>query len=126
MIVGIGIDIVEVKRIKKLINGDNGKKFLRRVYTEREIEYCEKFKEPYTHFAARFAGKEAFVKASSDILESISYKDVEIINNSKNAPLLFIKNKNFDNNKYICYISLSHTENYGCAFVIIEKKKGVA
>ena len=61
-----GIDIIEVDRIKKAIE-DLDKNFLQRIYTEKEIEYCNKFKmAKYEHFAARFAVKEAVFKAISE------------------------------------------------------------
>ena len=123
MIVGIGIDIVSVQRIKRAIEDDNGERFLKRIYSEKEINYCKRKKNPYPSFAARFAGKEAFVKASSSILKNINYRDIEILNNQNNAPFVNINNKNFDNDLYLCYISLSYTEDYGCAVVTIAKRK---
>ncbi len=80
-----GTDIIEIDRIKKTINGTS-ERFLKEVYNEREIEYCESKKGmKYQHYAARFAAKEAIFKAISNKLESkfdLTWKDVEIINDS--------------------------------------------
>ena len=62
MIVGLGVDIAEVGRVKAAIER-HGEIFLRRLYTAREIEYCERFKNKYERYAARFAAKEAAMKA---------------------------------------------------------------
>ena len=74
-----GTDIIEIDRIKKSIEDEKtGKAFLKRVYTNREIEYCESKKvQKYQHYAARFAAKEATLKAISELLEdkySIAWK----------------------------------------------------
>lgn len=61
MIFGIGIDIIEVERVKNQISKSNG--FREKIFTEREIEYCESKKNKAQHYAARFAAKEAFFKA---------------------------------------------------------------
>lgn len=75
-----GTDIIEIDRIKKSIT----ERFLKEVYNESEIEYCESKKAmKYQHYAARFAAKEAIFKAISNKLESkfdLTWKDVEVIN----------------------------------------------
>ena len=78
-----GTDIIEIGRIKDSIE-EAGERFLDRVYTKAEIEYCEsKKKQKYQHYAARFAAKEATFKAISSLLEdkySICWKDIEVVN----------------------------------------------
>ena len=88
-----GTDIIEIERIKKNIEDEKvGKAFVERVYTKKEIEYCESKKiQKYQHYAARFAAKEAVFKAISNQLEdkySITWKDIEIINNQQGRPEL--------------------------------------
>jgi len=63
MIKGIGIDIIEVKRIRKILEGSSADRFLQRILTDAEIEYCKKFSKPEPHFAGRFAAKEAYSKS---------------------------------------------------------------
>lgn len=78
-----GTDIIEIDRIKKIIDEDN-ERFINEVYNEKEIEYCNaRNKVKYQHYAARFAAKEAIFKAISNRLENkfeLTWKDVEILN----------------------------------------------
>lgn len=115
-----GIDIIEIDRVKKSI--ENTENFRERVYTKKEIEYCESKKsQKYQHYAARFAAKEAVFKAISECLENkyqISLKDIEIINDSNGRPYVnlinidTIKLENID-------LSISHCKKYAVANVVI-------
>lgn len=120
MKINCGTDIIEVCRIKESIE-KMGDKFLNKVYTEKEIEYCNsKNKMKYQHFAARFAAKEAIFKAISNILEDkyeITWKDVEILNDKNGRPYVHFINNNY-NIKQID-ISLSHLKEYAIANCII-------
>lgn len=115
-----GIDIIEVERIKKAIDSSNNK-FLQRVYTDNEIAYCNsKNKLRYEHFAARFAAKEAGIKALSELLTNkfeLGWKDIEIINNEEGKPKLII-HKKIDCINSID-ISISHIKEYAIANVVI-------
>lgn len=117
MIVGNGVDIIEVDRIKLAIKrwGDN---FLKHVFTDEEIEYAYKRRFPYQHFAARFAAKEAVLKAFGDNAH-ISWKDIKIMNDKNGKPVCIYKDKKF--HKEIL-ISIAHTENYAVASAIIASK----
>lgn len=83
MKVKCGIDIIEISRIKESIES-LGQRFLNKIYTDKEIEYCEsKGRAKYEHYAARFAVKEAAFKAVSEEVKdkySISWKDIETLN----------------------------------------------
>lgn len=89
-----GIDIIEVERIEEAINS-LGEKFLKRVFTDYEIKYCNsKNNMKYQHFAARFAAKEAIFKAISSCLESkydITWTDIEIKNDENRKTYIFYK-----------------------------------
>jgi holo-[acyl-carrier protein] synthase len=116
MIEGIGVDIVSNSRIKKLYKRF-GEKFLKRIFTEREINYCLRHSNPIPHLAGRFAAKEAVIKAL-DKPEGLKLKDIEIINNQNGSPIVLIygvKDKKIK-------ITLSHEKNYTVAFVILESK----
>ncbi len=113
MIVGIGIDLIEIERIKKAC--EENPRFIERIFTEKEREYCFKFNEPYEHLAVRFAGKEATFKA---IGHRIGWKDVEIINEISGKPNLFIKNLD---KEISAHISLSHNRTIAGAVVILER-----
>lgn len=119
-----GTDIIEIERVKESIE-ELGEKFLNKIYTENEIKYCEsKNKMKYQHYAARFAGKEAIFKAISKILSdkySISWKDVEIINDENGRPQIIFLNKQYKQIQSID-ISLSHCKQYAIADVVIISK----
>lgn len=123
MKVTCGVDIIEVNRIKKAITNIE-EKFLDRVYTKKEIQYCNsKNINKYEHYAARFAGKEAVLKAISDGLESkynLSWQDIEILNNKEGRPYVNLNNE-IGNNIQID-ISLSHIKEYAIANCVITWK----
>lgn len=114
-ILGIGVDIVEVKRIEGAIR-KFGREFLERVYTEGEIKYCNSKKYPYPSFAVRFAAKEAFFKA---IGRKMGWKDIEVVHRERGRPFLKFKNLSEDHS---LHLSLSHTRTYAVAMVVIEEK----
>jgi len=124
MIIGIGIDIIEASRIKAAI--DKNKRFLSRVYTEKEIEYCSGMKLSELHYAARFSAKEAFIKAiGTGFRYGIKWTDIEIINDELGKPIvkLYGKAKDIFHKKggKSIHVSLSHSKEYGSAVIIIEK-----
>lgn len=106
----IGIDIVDVKRIERLIKN---KRFLKRVFTDEEINYCGSKKNSAQHYAVRFAAKESVWKALG---ENVSHKDIGIRNSKNGKPAVFIKNRE---DKRIL-ISLSHTKEYAVAICVIK------
>ena len=121
MKIACGTDIIEITRIKESIE-TIGEKFIERVFTVKEIEYCEsKENQKYQHYAARFAAKEAAFKAISQRLNdeySISWKDVEIINDVNGRPQLNIKKIDLNNIENID-LSISHCKEYACANVVV-------
>lgn len=118
-----GTDIIEIERIKKNIdNKDIGKAFINRIFTSKEIAYCESKKmQKYQHYAARFAAKEATFKAISEQIKdkySIEWKNIEIINNKNGKPevqLTGIELKNVESMD----ISISHCKKYAVATVTL-------
>lgn len=124
MVKGIGVDIIEINRIKKADKRSKDE-FIHKIFTYDEISYCKSQKNPYQHFAARFAAKEALLKSFGlGILDGISLKDIEIKNGKNNRPYINLKNKLLllkkkKNIKNI-FVSLSHFNRYAVAFVIIE------
>lgn len=120
MQIGCGIDIIEIGRIKETIE-NLGERFLERVYTEKEIEYCEGKKSmKYQHYAARFAAKEAMFKAIAGHLNSkyeIEWKDIEVVNEENGRPKINLKNIQIEELKQ-CDISMSHCKEYAVANVV--------
>ena len=124
MIQGVGIDIIEIARIRSGIEAW-GSAFLDRIYTEVEIRYCNTKKDPYQHFAARFAAKEAVSKAlASGWRMGFRWKDVEIVNSPSGEPriVLYRRVAELLTNSKI-FLSLSHSETYVVACVIIENTR---
>jgi len=111
----IGTDIIEVDRIRSSLS-KNGKRFLDKIYTSKEQEYCNQFKKPSIHYAGRFAAKESIVKAlkSSGYQNYIPFNKIEIISSKDGAPLVKI---HFEH-KGVCKISISHIQKYATAFSI--------
>ena len=114
-----GIDIIEIERVKKCIEETKGK-FCERVYTEKEIEYCESRKaQKYQHYAARFAAKEAVFKAISSMLSDkydINWNEIEILNDDTGRPYVNILNHDIKSENID--ISISHCKEYAVANVI--------
>jgi holo-[acyl-carrier protein] synthase len=124
MIIGTGIDIIEVLRIKKALDMW-GEKFLNRVFTKRELSYANKKKFSHENLAARFACKEAVLKAFGDTRVGIRLKNIEILNDSKGKPevILHKEAKKFadKNNLDNIMVSMSHTNNYAVSNAILWK-----
>src|SRR6202142_1205311 len=88
LIVGLGVGIAEVGRIKAAIER-HGEVFLRRIYTEREREYCERFKNKFERYAGRFAAKEAAMKAlGTGWARGVRWVDVEVVRQKGGRPTM--------------------------------------
>ena len=123
MITGIGIDVVQNDRIRGSLERF-GDRFLNRIYTEGEIEYCRKTGQPAIHYAARFAAKEAAFKAlGTGWAAGVKWKDVEVVRLASGKPELHLYGdalvhatsagaKRF-------YVSLTHDQLVSCAVVIL-------
>jgi len=115
-----GVDIIEIERVKDSIEDTNGK-FCERVFTKKEIEYCESKKaQKYQHYAARFAAKEAVLKAISQLLESkfdIEWKQIEILNDENSRPYVNLLKEGI--NITDIDISISHCKTYAVASVVV-------
>ncbi len=116
-----GTDIIEIKRIKESIE-QLGDKFLERVYTKKEIEYCESKKsQKYQHYAARFAAKEAGFKAISSKLHNkydIGWKNIEVVNDENGRPYIYFLDIEINEIQEID-ISISHCKEYATANVVV-------
>ena len=125
MIVGIGMDIVEVARIKAAMEAHK-ERFLRRILTEREKEYCQKFANLAIETAGRFAAKEAFSKAiGTGIAQGVSWRDIEVTNELSGAPVMTVMGRAEDFAKKLganrIHVSITHTGISAGAVVILEK-----
>jgi holo-[acyl-carrier protein] synthase len=120
MILGIGIDIIEIDRIKNSI-AKYGEKFLHKIFTEKEIEYCSTKGNSVQHYAARFAAKEAISKAlSTGWNNEFHWKEIEISNLTTGAPIVELlggMKQYLTDNKQL-KITMSHSDFYVTCFAI--------
>jgi holo-[acyl-carrier protein] synthase len=118
MIQGIGIDIIEIDRIKAAVKA-HGKAFINRIFTPQEIKYCTSRKSfKFPELSARFAAKEAYSKAIGLGLSGLRWKEVEVGNDKSGKPYLSISGKKQKN----LHITLSHSLNYAVAMVVIDEE----
>lgn len=123
MINGTGVDIIDIPRIKKMVDKDNT--FIEKLFTETETRYCESKFRKEIHYAARFAAKEAFFKAlGTGWRGGMKWTDISIENDSLGKPgiTLYGKTLEYFKEKKLerIHLSISHTKEYAVAFVIIE------
>ncbi len=118
---GIGIDIEDVRRFPALIRNP---RFLKRVFTPKEIQYCRSKKNKAQHFAVRFAAKEAIWKALSEVLKgkskNLGHNEVGIQNTSSGKPEVVLPPRLAQWKNRIS-VSLSHTDGYASAVALVEK-----
>ena len=125
-IFGLGTDIVNVKRLEKILKKKNSA-FKTRIFSKNEILYCDKKNNPYPFYAKRYAAKEAFSKAlGTGIRKGVNFKDIEISNNNHGKPYIKLKGetanflkKKIKNRRYSIYLSLSDDLPWAQATVII-------
>jgi len=123
MIAGIGIDLIEVEKIVKNIHS---KVYLRKVFTEAEIEECRSAINPAERFAGKFAAKEAFMKAiGKGIRQGVWFTQIEVLNEESGAPYIRVNSEvetsiNKLGVKNI-HVSVTHTKSMAAAIAILEK-----
>jgi holo-[acyl-carrier protein] synthase len=123
-IVGTGVDICEVERVRAAIDRF-GQRFLKRVFTQAEREYCESKRNRIERYAARFAAKEAAMKAiGTGLRQGVSWQDFEVGRETGGRPTLIIRGKAADFAAKLgmkrAALSITHTESQAMAQVIIE------
>ena len=126
-ILGIGVDVIQNKRIKNLIFN---KTFLSRTFSKNEIKISKKISSKTNYFSKRFAAKEAFAKSiGTGFRDNLNFKDIEILNDKKGKPFYFkskkidtIVKKKFKIKNYNLFLSISDEKDYSIAFTIIQTK----
>ena len=126
-ILGIGVDIIQNSRIKRLIIK---KSFINRAFGKNEIKLSKKEKNKVNYFAKRFAAKESFVKSlGTGFRENLNLKDIEILNDKLGKPYFFISkkihniiNKKFKIKRFNLFLSISDEKDYSIAFTILQTK----
>jgi len=124
MIVGTGIDIVEIARFRKVLERLKDR-FILRVFTPAEQKYCNAHRDPSPHYAARFAAKEALFKAlGTGWARGVTWRDVEVVRERQDAPSLVLHGEaqrlSESMGTHKVHLSLSHSEQWAVAMVILE------
>jgi holo-[acyl-carrier protein] synthase len=124
MIVAIGIDLVEITRIQEVF-ARRGERFRARVFTEGEIRYCERRASRFASYAARFAAKEAAMKAlGTGWAKGLGWTDVEVVSDPNGAPALQLHRRALERMREIgatrAHISLTHSGDLAIAQVLLE------
>lgn len=120
MILGVGVDIIEIDRIKESVE-KYGDAFLNKIFTKTELEYSLSKKNKHQHLAARFAAKEAVYKALiSGLKKTITWKEIEVFNMPDGTPQIKLSerfNEFLEPDKYL-KITISHSKNYVVCFAV--------
>jgi holo-[acyl-carrier protein] synthase len=124
MIIGTGVDVVEIPRIRR-ITERLADRFIFRVFTPSEQQYCRAHRDPAPHFAARFAAKEALFKAlGTGWAKGVTWLDVEVLREGQEAPILVLHGEALRLSEAKgtrkIHLSLSHTDSIAIATVILE------
>ena len=126
-ILGIGVDIVENSRISKSLKNNL---FIKRIFSNSEIQIAKKIKDKKSYYSKRFAAKEAFAKSIGiGFRDNLNFKDISIVNNKFGKPSFIvnekIKNivkKQFKISSFNFFLSISDEKKYSIAYVILQKK----
>jgi holo-[acyl-carrier protein] synthase len=124
MVLGLGTDLIETKRMQESIDR-HGKRFLERVFTSGEIEYCQRKKNSAESFAARFAAKEAGAKAlGTGISRGVSWKEFEVRREASGRPTLHVSGRAREFAEAMgvkkMQLSLTHSRELAMAVVVAE------
>ena len=126
-ILGIGVDIIDNKRIKLSIKK---KDFIQKIFSQNEIKFSKKIKQKTNYFAKRYAAKEALSKAlGTGFRKNLSFKDIEILNNKIGKPYYFkskkiddLISKRFKIKRYNLFLSISDEKDYSIAFTMLQSQ----
>ena len=123
MIIGTGIDIIEVERVAQRVGSGNG--FRELVFSKDEILYCESKAFPFQHYAGRFAAKEAFLKAVGRGWDgALALHEIEVVNKTNGKPELRLCGQTEKELAYLgirsVYLSISHVQSMATAIIILE------
>jgi len=126
LILGVGIDIVEIRRIKSAMEGND--RFLEKIFTASELEYLKSRNLRAEYVAGRFAAKEAVAKALGTGFRGFDFKDIEIDRTTLGKPIVVLKGKAKiiakKEGQYNIHLSISHGEDSAVAYAILEVEKG--
>lgn len=125
MILGIGVDLVEIPRMQRILDRPWARRFIERVFRPEEITVCEKAARPVEAYAARFAAKEAAVKAfGTGFSRGITPAAIAVCGGERTRPTIYLLAQALvladSMNVSAIHVSLTHTAGSACAVVVIE------
>ena len=125
MIIGVGVDIVDIDRIRKIMERQKVR-FMDRVFTQAEQKFCNRYRDSAPHFSARFAAKEALFKAlGTGWAKGVTWLDVEVRREDSEPPVLILHGEAEKWGMRLgagrVHLSLSHSDQWAAAVVILEK-----
>ncbi|MBM4328801.1 MAG: holo-[acyl-carrier-protein] synthase [Deltaproteobacteria bacterium] len=125
MIVGVGVDIVDVNRMKRILESSRSRRFLERVFSDEEIRACEATAHPAQGFAARFAAKEALAKAlGTGFSRGVTPARIMVQGEERSRPTIALTDKALAVARSMdvgrIHVSLTHTDQSACALVVLE------
>lgn len=122
MIYGMGVDIQSVSQFREILER-NKQGFYKKIFTDQEIEYCQKYRDPSQHFAARWAVKEAFFKAmGTGVTNGYTFQDVQTLNLKSGKPIISLKGKTKQDVEKLdlkSHVSISHSDEYAVSVVLL-------
>lgn len=127
MVLGIGVDIIEITRLEKALAQAHGERLRRRIFTDQEIAYCEQTARKSERYATRFAAKEAARKAfgAATPVTALGWHEIEIISSTEGAPQLELHGRAAELAKQLrlshAHVSLSHGNDQAIALVVLER-----
>ncbi len=124
MIVAIGVDLIEIARIAETF-ARQGERFQKRVFTAAEVEYCESLAAKFESYAARFAAKEAVMKAlGTGWADGVAWRDIEVAREQNGRPIVTLSGRALERMKELgatrIHLSLSHSQTTAIAQVVLE------
>lgn len=128
MILGIGVDLVDVPRMERILRSRWAARFVAKVFTSEEVEACEAMAHPAEGFAARFAAKEAVAKAlGTGFSRGITPRSIQILGSEQSRPTVDLSANAKETATSLCagsiHVSLTHTKETAAAFVVIERRE---
>jgi len=125
MIVGTGVDIVDIEKFRKIVGRQKGR-FIKRVFTLAERKFCDRYRDPIPHFSARFAAKEALFKAlGTGWAKGVTWLDAEVKRINSEPPVLVLHGEAEKQSIRLgagrVHLSISHSDQWAVAMVILEK-----
>jgi holo-[acyl-carrier protein] synthase len=125
VILGVGVDLVDVPRMEKSLKARWGDRFVERVFSDEEIEACERTSKPAQGYAARFAAKEALVKAlGTGFSRGIQPAQIHVHGTERQRPILILDGRALEAAESMrvahVHLALTHTDRTACAVVVLE------